>query len=102
MQVRIVIVYDDSQAQFFLGDVRAMLRELETESVQVVCTSPPYWSLRDYGVDGQLGLEATPEEFVAEMVDVFREVRRVLMSEERASYDSARASTRVGGINASR
>ena len=41
-------------------------------------TSPPYWGLRDYGVDGQLGLEATPEEFVANMVAVFREVKRVL------------------------
>jgi len=41
-------------------------------------TSPPYWGLRDYGVNGQLGLERTPEEYVANMVRVFREVRRVL------------------------
>lgn len=41
-------------------------------------TSPPYWGLRDYGVDGQLGLEATPDKYVAKMVEVFREVRRVL------------------------
>ncbi|QDX92458.1 hypothetical protein EEL30_09040 [Brevibacillus laterosporus] len=44
----------------------------------MLCNSPPYWGLRDYGVDGQLGLEPTPEEFVANMVTVFREVRRVL------------------------
>jgi DNA modification methylase len=46
--------------------------------VQCVVTSPPYWGLRDYGVDGQIGLEKTPEEYVAKMVEVFREVRRVL------------------------
>ena len=60
------------------GDVRLMLRELEDESVNCVVTSPPYWGLRDYGNEGQLGLEATPEEYTANMVDVFREVRRVL------------------------
>jgi DNA modification methylase len=48
------------------------------ESVQCVVTSPPYWGLRDYGVEGQLGLEATPEAYVERMVAVFREVRRVL------------------------
>ena len=123
-----MIAYDDGQARFYQGDVRAMLRELEPESVQTCVTSPPYWGLRDYGtaswdggdeecghqpkaasrstrpkgllvgstatvdagtvqrdchcgarrIDQQLGLEATPEEFVAAMVDVFREVRRVL------------------------
>ena len=67
-----------SQAKILCGDVREQLRTLPAESVQCVVTSPPYWGLRDYGVDGQLGLEATPEEFVVNMVDVFREVRRVL------------------------
>jgi len=47
-------------------------------SVQTCVTSPPYWGLRDYGNADQLGLEATPEEYVARMVEVFREVRRVL------------------------
>jgi len=47
-------------------------------SVHCVVTSPPYWGLRDYGVDGQLGLESTPEEYVERMVGVFREVWRVL------------------------
>jgi DNA modification methylase len=46
--------------------------------VQCVVTSPPYWGLRDYGVTGQIGLEQTPQEYVARMVEVFREVRRVL------------------------
>ncbi len=46
--------------------------------VQCVVTSPPYWGLRDYGVAGQIGLEASPEAYVADLVAVFREVRRVL------------------------
>jgi site-specific DNA-methyltransferase (adenine-specific) len=44
----------------------------------MVCTSPPYWSLRDYQVEGQLGLERTPEEYVAKLVEIFREVKRVM------------------------
>jgi DNA modification methylase len=61
-----------------VGDVRDRLAELADESVHCVVTSPPYWGLRDYGTPGQLGLEATPEEYVASMVAVFRDVRRVL------------------------
>lgn len=61
-----------------VGDCRELLRAMPPESVNCVVTSPPYWGLRDYGVKGQLGLEATPGEYVATMVDVFREVRRVL------------------------
>ena len=60
------------------GDVREVLKTLDEESVQCVVTSPPYWGLRDYGVDDQLGLEATPEEFVENLVEVFKEVKRVL------------------------
>ena len=58
------------------ADARAI--PLRSGSIQCVVTSPPYWGLRDYGVPGQLGLETTPEEYVAAMVEVFREVRRVL------------------------
>jgi DNA modification methylase len=60
------------------GDVIDVLKTLEPGSVRCVVTSPPYWGLRDYGVGGQIGLEATPAEFVSKMVEVFREVRRVL------------------------
>jgi DNA modification methylase len=60
------------------GDALALMREMESGSVQTCVTSPPYWGLRDYGVAGQLGLERTPQEYVASMVEVFREVRRVL------------------------
>jgi len=60
------------------GDVLDKLSEIETGTVQTCITSPPYWNLRDYGVDGQIGLEETPEEYVEKMVQVFREVKRVL------------------------
>jgi DNA modification methylase len=61
-----------------VGDCIKSLQSLEANSVHCCVTSPPYWGLRNYGVEGQLGLEKTPEEYVAKMVEVFREVRRVL------------------------
>jgi DNA modification methylase len=60
------------------GDCREMLKTLPDESVNCVVTSPPYFGLRDYGVDGQIGLEPTPEEFTSELVGLFREIKRVL------------------------
>lgn len=60
------------------GDCLDVLRTLPDESVHCCVTSPPYWGLRDYGVAGQFGLEKTPDEYVAAMVAVFAEVRRVL------------------------
>ena len=65
-------------SEIICGDCLDVMRGMPDESVHCCVTSPPYWGLRDYGEDGQLGLEATPEEYVAKMVDVFREVRRVL------------------------
>ena len=61
-----------------VGDTRHVLATLPADSVNCCVTSPPYWGLRDYGVAGQIGLESTPEAYVAELVAVFREVRRVL------------------------
>lgn len=60
------------------GDCIEVLKGIEDSSVNCCVTSPPYWGLRDYGVDGQIGLEQTFDEYVAKMVEVFREVRRVL------------------------
>jgi DNA modification methylase len=60
------------------GDVREMLATLPADSVDCVVTSPPYWGLRDYGVEGQLGLEPTLGEHIATMVEVFDAVRRVM------------------------
>ena len=63
------------------GHCLEVLRTLPTESVQTCITSPPYFGLRDYGCDGQIGLESTPDAFVSSLVDVFAEVHRVLKSD---------------------
>jgi len=60
------------------ADVIEGLAQLDDESVQCCVTSPPYWGLRDYGAEGQLGIESTPAEYVERMVAVFEDVRRVL------------------------
>jgi DNA modification methylase len=60
------------------GDCLSVLSGMESGLVDCCVTSPPYFGLRDYGVDGQIGLESTPEEYVARMVEVFREVKRLL------------------------
>lgn len=70
--------YQRDGVTLYEGDALEVLRLLPEGLAQTCVTSPPYWNLRDYGVEGQLGLEATPEEYVARMVEVFREVRRVL------------------------
>lgn len=63
------------------GDALEVLAGMPPESVQTACTSPPYYALRDYGVEGQIGLERTPQAYVARLVEVFREVRRVLRTD---------------------
>lgn len=60
------------------GDALSKLKELPSESVDCVMTSPPYWALRDYGVENQLGLEPTFEEYISKLCDIFDEVKRVL------------------------
>ena len=88
------------------GDVREVLPTLDAGSVQCVVTSPPYWGLRDYGVKGQIGLEPTPEKYVTTMVEVFREVRRVLRDDGTVwlnlgdSYSSSGGMTSDYGPNA--
>lgn len=69
----------DPDFALYVGDVREVLRALPDESVDCCVTSPPYWGLRDYGRDLQIGLEESPEAYVAEIVAVFREVRRLLV-----------------------
>lgn len=63
------------------GDCQDTLKQLDAESAQTCVTSPPYWHLRDYGNDGELGSEATPELFVERLVAILAEVRRVLKSD---------------------
>ena len=71
-------LYLNMSISILVGDCRTRLAELPEQSVQTCVTSPPYFGLRDYGHDGQIGLEQTPDAFVAELVSVFREVKRVL------------------------
>jgi DNA modification methylase len=92
------------------GHVTDRLREIPEESVHCVVTSPPYWGLRDYGVEGQLGLERTPDEYIDNMVEVFREVRRALRADGTAwvnmgdSYAGSRSGPDVvsSSLNGSR
>jgi site-specific DNA-methyltransferase (adenine-specific) len=64
--------------EILVGDCREVLKGLPEDSVNCVVTSPPYYELRDYGMDDQIGLEKSPEEFVAELVGVFSETKRLL------------------------
>jgi DNA modification methylase len=64
--------------KILVGDCRETLKQLPDQCVQTCITSPPYFGLRDYGNDGQIGLEQTPHDFVDQLVSVFREVKRVL------------------------
>lgn len=67
-----------ADCQIIRGDALKVLRGMDKGSVHCCITSPPYWGLRDYGVDGQLGLEATPEEYVEKLVAILDAVKRVL------------------------
>ncbi len=63
------------------GDSLEVLKTLPNESIDCVITSPPYWALRDYGVEGQLGLEPTFQKYITKLCDIFDEVKRVLKKE---------------------
>jgi DNA modification methylase len=94
------------EATLYTADVLEALRAMADESVNCIVTSPPYWGLRDYGVPGQLGLEPTPEAYVARMVEVFREARRVLRRDgtcwvnlgDSYATSGTRAGNRDGGL----
>jgi DNA modification methylase len=66
------------ESKILQGDCLEVLKTLPDNSIHCTITSPPYWGLRNYVVNGQLGLEKTPQEYVTKMVEVFREVKRVL------------------------
>lgn len=86
--------------QILVGDCIDSLKKLPDQSVNCCVTSPPYFGLRDYGCDAQIGLEETPEEFIVKLVAVFREVKRILkddgtlwvnMGDSYASYRDGKA-----------
>ena len=62
--------------KIYQGDCLEVLKSLPNESINMCMTSPPYWALRDYGVDGQLGLESTFQEYINRLCDIFDEVKR--------------------------
>src|SRR3990167_10362269 len=64
--------------KIYLGDALTVLKTFPDESINCVVTSPPYWQLRDYNVEGQLGLEPHFNEFISKLCDIFDEAKRVL------------------------
>ena len=92
--------------QIHVGDCLKTLRTLSDASAHCCVTSPPYFGLRDYGVDGQIGREDTPDAFVARLVEVFREVRRVLRDDGTLwlnlgdSYASSPPGNKTMGVSA--
>jgi len=76
-----MIYHETEHGILYQGEALTVIESLPDCSVGCCITSPPYWGLRDYGCADQLGLEKTPEEYVAKMVELFREVRRVLKAD---------------------
>ncbi|SPB16093.1 DNA modification methylase [Caballeronia novacaledonica] len=70
-----------NRCKIVVGDARRILHEMPNGYFDCAVTSPPYWGLRDYGIDGQIGAETTVEEYIADLVRLFREVRRTLSDE---------------------
>ncbi len=64
--------------EIICGEALEALKKLPGESVDMCVTSPPYYGLRDYGIDGQLGIERTPDEYIERLTNIFSEVHRVL------------------------
>ena len=85
-------------SQILNGDSLAVLPTLTTESIQCCVTSPPYWGLRDYDHPAQIGAEPSPEQYVENLVAVFREVRRVLRKDGTLWLNVGDGYARNGGI----
>jgi len=88
---------DRGDYRLLVGDCREMLRTLPEKSVHCCISSPPYFALRDYGVDGQIGLEPTPEDFIDALVQVYREVWRVLRDDAACWINLGDSYAREGG-----
>src|SRR3990167_2098377 len=76
-----MILSQNPRIDVIQGDCFIELQKLKDESIDCCITSPPYWNLRDYGIDKQLGLEKIPEEYIAKLVEIFKEVKRALKKE---------------------
>lgn len=82
-----------------IGDCLTSLRQMASASVHCCVTSPPYFGLRDYDMDGQIGLEESPQDFVDDLVEVFREVRRVLRDDGTLWLNLGDSYARTGGTD---
>lgn len=97
--------YEDSHVTLYHGRALDVVGEMEDESVDCIVTSPPYFGLRDYGTDGQYGAEETPQEFVDNLVSLYREARRVLANDGTFwlnlgdSYTGRGGGTQNGGLS---
>ena len=85
--------------QIICGDCLDELKKIPDESVDMVMTSPPYWALRDYGVEGQLGLEPTFQEYINRLCDIFDEVKRVLKKEGTCWVNMGDTYANSGGLS---
>lgn len=85
--------------QVLIGDCIGSMRSIPEKSINCCVTSPPYFGLRDYGVEGQIGLEETPEDYVQRMVEVFREVKRVLRDDGTLWLNIGDSYARTGGTD---
>lgn len=85
----------------FVGDCREGMRQMIADGVkvQMICSSPPYWNLRDYGVSGQIGMETTLQEFVATMVEVFALCRELLADDGTLWLNLGDSYTSSGGLS---
>ncbi len=70
-----------NRCELLVGDARQLLMQMREGHFDCIVTSPPYWGLRDYGVPGQIGAETTVDEYIADLVRLFREARRTLANE---------------------
>jgi len=65
-------------AKLYVGDALKIMKTFEDESIDMCMCSPPFWGLRDYGIEGQIGLEPTSEQYVQKLVNYFHELKRIL------------------------
>lgn len=94
------VINGESRWSVDCADCLEWLRKLPDNSVNCCVTSPPYWGLRDYGHAGQIGLEKTPQEYVGKIVDIFRELRRVLTKDGTLWLNLGDSYNGSGGVGA--
>lgn len=80
-ELRFMFGEGDTASTIVVGDSRRVLKLVPDNSFQTCVTSPPYWSLRNYDIDGQIGLETSINDYITSLVDVFEEVRRTLRND---------------------